>query len=209
MKICVLGLDCAAPEIVFSDERLKNIRRLMNRGLWGRLESVIPPITVPAWMCMCTSQDPGSLGVYGFRNRNDYSYAGLRYADSRSVQALAIWDYLALQGKKAIVFAVPPNYPPRRLHGISLGCFLTPNTQKNEFTYPSEIKKKIIELVGDYPPDVAGFRTDDKASKEPSFRDEPQAVESRALAAGRTGMGLFPLCRYRAGPNTPRLLEFF
>jgi predicted AlkP superfamily phosphohydrolase/phosphomutase len=163
MKICVLGLDCAAPEIVFSDERLRNIRRLMNGGLWGRLESVIPPITVPAWMCMCTSQDPGSLGVYGFRNRNDYSYSPLRFADSRSIQALAIWDYLALQGKKSIVLAVPPNYPPRKLHGISLGCFLTPNPQKHEFTYPTEIKKKIHELVGDYPADVEGFRTDDKA----------------------------------------------
>lgn len=63
MKICVLGLDCAAPEIIFGDERLTNIRRLMDAGVYGRLESVIPPITVPAWMCMVTSQDPGSLGV--------------------------------------------------------------------------------------------------------------------------------------------------
>ena len=39
--------------------------------------AIIPPITVPAWMCMCTSQDPGSLGVYGFRNRTNYTYAGL------------------------------------------------------------------------------------------------------------------------------------
>ena len=73
MKICVLGLDCAAPEIVFGDERLVNLRRLMEAGVYGRLESVYPPITVPAWMCMCTSQDPGSLGVYGFRNRVDHS----------------------------------------------------------------------------------------------------------------------------------------
>ena len=57
-KICVLGLDCAAPEILFGDPRLKNVRRLMETGTWGRLESIIPPITVPAWMCMATSQDP-------------------------------------------------------------------------------------------------------------------------------------------------------
>jgi len=63
MKICVLGLDCAAPEIVFGDERLVNLRRLMDFGTYGRLESVVPPITVPAWMCMTTSQDQGSLGV--------------------------------------------------------------------------------------------------------------------------------------------------
>ena len=73
MRICILGLDCAAPEIVFGEERLENIRRLMSAGVYGRLESVIPPITVPAWMCMATSQDPGSLGVYGFRNRSDHS----------------------------------------------------------------------------------------------------------------------------------------
>ena len=79
MKICVLGLDCAAPEIIFGDERLVNLRRLMDLGVYGRLESVVPPITVPAWMCMSTSQDPGSLGVYGFRNRSDHSYDKLGF----------------------------------------------------------------------------------------------------------------------------------
>src|ERR1700739_3714914 len=92
-KICVLGLDCAAPEIVFGDQRLRNLRRLMDTGRWGRLESVIPPITVPAWMCMATSQDPGSLGVYGFRNRTDHSYSGLGIASSRSITEPAIWHY--------------------------------------------------------------------------------------------------------------------
>lgn len=163
MKICILGLDCAAPEIVLQDTHLQNIRRLMASGVWGRLESVIPPITVPAWMCMCTSQDPGSLGVYGFRDRSDYSYSGLRFVDSASIQAPALWDTMAQHGKKSIVVGVPPGYPPRRLQGISVGCFLTPNTQKYEFTYPTDIKQKITELVGEYPADVNGFRTNDKA----------------------------------------------
>ena len=81
MKILIIGLDCAAPEILLQNERLTNLRRLMDVGCYGRLESVIPPITVPAWMCMSTSQDPGSLGVYGFRNRTDHSYAGLGFAN--------------------------------------------------------------------------------------------------------------------------------
>ena len=58
MKILVIGLDCAAPELLFTDERLVNVRRLMGAGCYGRLESVIPPITIPAWRCMVTSQDP-------------------------------------------------------------------------------------------------------------------------------------------------------
>ena len=162
MKICVLGLDCAAPEVVFGDDRLVNLRRLMDLGIYGRLESVYPPITVPAWMCMCTSQDPGSLGVYGFRNRIDHSYDKLGFANSASIKALAIWDQLARQGKKSIIVGVPPNYPPRRINGISVGCFLTPDTVKNDFTYPPNIKSKITELVGEYPVDVKNFRTDRK-----------------------------------------------
>jgi predicted AlkP superfamily phosphohydrolase/phosphomutase len=162
MKICVLGLDCAAPEVVFSDTRLTNIRRLMSRGFHGRLCSVVPPITVPAWMCMSCSQDPGSLGVYGFRNRSDRSYHKLEFANSASFKAPAIWDFLGQHGKKSIVMGVPPNYPPRRVNGISIGDFLTPDTVKNEFTFPPSIKAKITELVGEYPADVKNFRTDDK-----------------------------------------------
>ncbi len=48
MKTFVIGLDCAAPEILFHHPGLNNIRALMERGCYGRLESVIPPITVPA-----------------------------------------------------------------------------------------------------------------------------------------------------------------
>ena len=162
MKICVLGLDCAAPKVVFGDDRLVNLRRLMKGGVYGRLCSVVPPITVPAWMCMCTSQDPGSLGVYGFRNRMDHSYDKLGFANSASIKAPAIWDYLARQGKKSIIVGVPPNYPPRRVNGISIGCFLTPDTVKNDFTYPPSFKTKLTELVGEYPVDVKNFRTDRK-----------------------------------------------
>ena len=171
MKICVFGLDCAAPEIILGDERLVNLRRLMNAGVYGRLESVIPPITVPAWMCMCTSQDPGSLGVYGFRNRIDHSYDKLGFANSASIKALAIWDHLGREGKRSIIIGVPPNYPPRRINGISVGCFLTPDTTKNDFTHPISFKAKISELVGEYPVDVKNFRTDNKGwLKDETFR---------------------------------------
>jgi len=171
MKICILGLDCATPEVIFGDERLVNIRRLMDIGVYGRLESVIPPITVPAWMCMSTSQDPGSLGVYGFRNRVDYSYDKLGIVNSSSIKALAMWDQAAREGKKSILVGVPPNYPPRRINGISIGCFLTPDTAKNDFTYPPSIKEKLTELVGEYPVDVKNFRTNRKDwLKEEVFR---------------------------------------
>ena len=162
MKLLVIGLDCAAPALLFGDERLTNIRRLMEGGCYGRLESVVPPITIPAWQCMVTSQDPGSLGVYGFRNRADHSYDKLEIVNSKSFKAMTIWDSLAMEGKRSVVIGVPPSFPPRRLNGISVGCFMTPSVD-DDYTFPSNIKNEIRELVGEYLVDVKGFRTDDKA----------------------------------------------
>ena len=171
MKLLVIGLDCAAPELLLGDERLVNLRRLMAAGAYGRLESVIPPITVPAWMCMATSQDPGTLGVYGFRNRTDHSYAGLGIANSRSIQELAIWDQLAREGKRSVIIGVPPSFPPRKVNGICVGCFLTPSTTTDDYTWPVSVKAEIASLVGEYEVDVKGFRTDQKAwLRESVFR---------------------------------------
>ncbi|MEJ7812355.1 MAG: alkaline phosphatase family protein [Gemmatimonadaceae bacterium] len=162
MKLLVIGLDCAAPELLFTDERLVNFRRLMEGGCYGRLESVVPPITVPAWMCMATSQDPGSLGVYGFRNRADHSYDALSTVNSKSIREVAMWDQVAMEGKRSVIIGVPPAYPPRKVNGISVGCFLTPNTATDMYTHPAGVKDEIARLVGDYPVDVKGFRTPNK-----------------------------------------------
>lgn len=163
MKTLVIGLDGAVPELLFGDERLENFRRLMDAGCHGRLASITPPITVPAWMCMATSQDPGSLGVYGFRNRTDHSYNGLGIVNSRSIDALAVWDQLAREGKRSITVGIPPGYPARKLNGISVGCFLTPDTSRDIYTHPASIQREIDKLVGNYPVDVKGFRTENKA----------------------------------------------
>ncbi len=162
MKILVIGLDCAAPELLLGDERLENIRRLMAWGCYGRLQSIVPPITVPAWMCMATSQDPGTLGIYGFRNRADHSYSALSTVNARSIQELAIWDQIAREGGRSVIIGVPPNYPPRKVNGVSVGCFLTPDPTKDVFTHPAALGAEIANLVGTYPVDVKGFRTERK-----------------------------------------------
>lgn len=162
MKILVIGLDGAAPELLFGDEGLSNFRWLMNSGCYGRLESIIPPITVPAWMCMATSQDPGSLGVYGFRNRTDHSYNGLGIVNSKSIQDLTIWDQVAREGHRAKIIGVPPAFPPRKVNGVCVGCFLTPDTNTDSYTHPPAVKDRIKDWVGEYPVDVKGFRTHNK-----------------------------------------------
>ncbi len=162
-KVCIIGLDCAAPELVFElwADLLPNLRAVMQRGVWGKLESTIPPITVPAWMCMMTGKDPGTLGIYGFRNRRDHSYDALQFASSKLVQEPTLWEVLGENGKESIVLGVPLTYPPKPLHGLLIGDFLAPDTDSS-YTYPDSLKNEIREVVGDYLFDTREFRTEDK-----------------------------------------------
>jgi len=161
-KMLVIGLDCAAPELVFDRYRdqLPNLKRLMETGAYGRLESCHPPITIPAWMVMCTSTNPGRLGIYGFRHRKGFSYTAGYIANSLSVKEEKIWDILARHGRRVCIVSIPPAYPPTPVNGDLISCFITPDADR-EYTYPPTLKQEIERLVGPYPFDVE-FRIEDR-----------------------------------------------
>lgn len=138
------------------------MRSLMERGRYGILRSCDPPITVPAWACMTSSRSPGALGIYGFRNRRDYSYGGLAIADARAVRPPRVWNLLSDRGRSVIVIGVPPTYPVSPVNGALISCFLTPDTERAQYTYPPELKEEIEGLVGRYMVDVDNFRTNEK-----------------------------------------------
>lgn len=162
-KVFVIGLDCAAPELVFDrwEEDLPNLTALRNRGRWGELQSSIPAITVPAWTVMLSGRDPGEIGIYGFRNRADHSYDGRFIATQNYVTVQRIWDYLGQAELESIVIGVPQTYPVRPIRGNLVTGFLAPGT-KSEFTYPASLKDEILSIAPDYEVDVPQFRTDDK-----------------------------------------------
>ncbi|HET7428328.1 MAG TPA: alkaline phosphatase family protein [Gaiellales bacterium] len=162
-RLMIIGLDCAAPEILFDDMKgeLPVLNRLMERGVYGPLESCDPPITVPAWTCMMSSKDPGTLGFYGFRNRKDHSYDGLTFATAEKVKEDRVWDILSRAGKHVVVLGVPQTFPPSRVNGEMIGCFLSPSTE-SRYTFPEELRDEIKQVVGEYMVDVPNFRTDQK-----------------------------------------------
>ncbi|MDR4508534.1 MAG: alkaline phosphatase family protein [Candidatus Brocadiaceae bacterium] len=162
-KVFIIGLDCATPELIFEQwkDDLPNIKRLINSGVYGRLESTIPPITIPAWTSMMTSKDPGTLGLYGFRNRSKYTYEDMNFATASQVKEDAVWDILSRAGKKVALVGIPQTYPPKPVNGNMISCFLTPSV-KSQYTYPKELKNEIEDLIGEYLIDVKDFRTTDK-----------------------------------------------
>ncbi len=163
-KVAIIGLDCGEPSLVFEKwaDRLPTMSRLMRHGRWGRLRSCMPPITVPAWSCMASSKDPGTLGIYGFRNRKDHSYDGLGIATSLDVPEPRLWEILSDRGQPSIVLGVPQTFPiARPLAGAMVTSFLTPGIDC-DYTWPADLKTKIAQWVGEYMIDVKGFRSDDK-----------------------------------------------
>lgn len=160
-RVAVIGLDCADP-VLFKQwrEKLPTIDKLMNQGLFSPMKSTIPPITVPAWMAMATSKSPGDLGIYGFRNRVDYSYGNLRIAQGDQIYEKTVWDILGLHGKTSIILGVPLTYPVRYVKGQLVSCFLTPGTHA-VFTSPSRLKEEVLSKFPLYKFDVENFRSKD------------------------------------------------
>ena len=162
-KVAVIGLDGVPPSLVFGEasRNLPSLRALTEHGIWGPLRSTDPPITVPAWATITTGKDPGELGIYGFRNRKNFDYDEMSVVTSSDVQVSRVWDYIEQTGRSSVLLGIPQTYPPSPHNGITVCGFPAPDG--SVFTHPAEIRKELTEIAGgDYLPDVAGFRTDDK-----------------------------------------------
>lgn len=164
-KVIVLGLDGVPPELLFSEPiiaRMPIMAALRRRGRSGALRSVTPPITVPAWACAMTGNDPGQLGLYGIRNRRSSDY-GFSLARSTDVTADAVWDVLGRDGRRSTVIGLPPGYPAKSIHGEWVSCMLTPD-DATDTTWPPALRAEITDVVGRYVFDVEGFRRVDRAA---------------------------------------------
>jgi predicted AlkP superfamily phosphohydrolase/phosphomutase len=162
-RVMIIGLDCAEPSLVLGRfrDQLPTLSALADAGAYGPLESVVPPITVPAWSCMMSSRTPGDLGIYGFRNRADHSYDGLFIANGAAVKEPRLWDIVGRRGLRSIVLGVPGTFPVRPLNGVMVSCFLTPSTQ-SQYTFPPALRNEVEDVVGEYLFDCTEFRTEDK-----------------------------------------------
>ena len=165
-KVFVVGLDCADPALLFEHWRadLPTFDRLMSQGVYGPLRSSHPPITVPAWSSMLSSNDPGQLGFYGFRNRADYSYERMRIATNLAVDVDRVWDVLTRANRRSILVGVPQTYPVKPLNGVCISSFLTPPGGAR-WCWPNSLKEEIADLLEgeEYLFDVKSFRTENKS----------------------------------------------
>ncbi len=157
-KMFVLGLDCAAPQLLFEKwkEELPHFASLMDGGLYGPMRSCDPPITVPAWSVMTTGADPGELGVYGFHNRASHNYFDHFVANGSHIRKPRLWDILSAAGRQSIVIGVPQTFPVKPLRGYMVAGLLARDS--DNFTWPARLKQSLLKHVPHYRTDIKDFR---------------------------------------------------
>jgi predicted AlkP superfamily phosphohydrolase/phosphomutase len=75
-----------------------------------------------------------------------------------------VWDVLAQHDKRSSVLFVPPSYPPFRVDGELVSCFLTPDADAPH-TYPAQLSGELAVRFGAYIPDVE-VRASERAGLE-------------------------------------------
>jgi predicted AlkP superfamily phosphohydrolase/phosphomutase len=158
-RVVVLGLDGATFEVLLpmmERGELPNLSRVMREGVWGRLESTIPPFSVQAWVSMATGKNPAKHGIIDFwTSRPDE--ARRQFVNAFLVRGETLWDIFGRHGKRVGVANVPVTYPPREVRGYLISGLLTPSREAN-YTYPPQLREEVISAVGEYDPDPFDLR---------------------------------------------------
>lgn len=150
-RLLVLGLDGATFDILLplaEQGRLPAIKNLMDAGAWGRMRTVIPPGTGPAWSSIVTGLDPSNHGIFDIIVRAPGSY-NLAFLNGESLRAPAVWDIVGKLGGRAVVLNVPMTYPPREVNGYLVTGLLTPLGSRR-YTYPPELADEIESAAPSY-----------------------------------------------------------
>lgn len=153
-KVLLIGLDGVTWDIIrplIKKGYMKNLKKIIDGGTSGVLESVIPPVTPPAWTSISTGCVPEKHGILDFYKivieNNEIKY---NLYNSKSKKVAEIWDFLPY---KSIICNVPLTYPPKKINGIMISGMYTPNIQ-SRFTYPDKYKYNILNNIPNYIIDV-------------------------------------------------------
>lgn len=122
-KVLFLGLDAAMPDLVkkfVSEGNMPNTARLMEQGIFSRLETVFPPLTAAAWTAIVSGAGSGSNGVPSLMVKHlgeDLDHWHTSF-DRNEVLCETLWEVGNRSGLKSALINWPVTFP---LGGIEEG----------------------------------------------------------------------------------------
>ncbi|PYK15137.1 MAG: hypothetical protein DME64_07960 [Verrucomicrobia bacterium] len=164
-KVVIIGLDAATWTLIrpwIAEGGMPNLAKLMDAGVSGKLESVLPPITPPAWTSFMTGKNPGKHGIFHFVEAAVDSYE-MDYANGGSRRSATVWKILNAAGFSVGTMNIPFTYPPEALDGFQISGLDTPSAN-SPFVYPPALQRELVDHFGKIDHDVRflGFMSTDR-----------------------------------------------
>ncbi|MBN1934026.1 MAG: alkaline phosphatase family protein [Anaerolineae bacterium] len=141
MNVLILAVDGASPDLVgpwATQGQLPNLARLIDQGVWGPLESTLPPMTSPAWPSFATGRFPAGHGVFDFVSARAGNF---NIVNATAIQSPTLWDILSAYGRRIGVMNVPVTYPPRPVNGFMITGLLSPNGA--QIAHPADLLSQL------------------------------------------------------------------
>jgi len=144
VRVLVIGLDGATWDLLMplADEGfLPTLRKVMDSGSYGELESTIPPVTGPAWASFATGKNPGKTGIFDFLLPKG-SLDRLSPVTSGDICGKTFYEIVHDNGGRTVMVNLPLSYPPRTQDPTITSIL----TQGDQFIFPESLKEDIPEL---------------------------------------------------------------
>ena len=132
---------------------MPTLAKLMKEGVSATLESVLPPITPPAWTTFITGKNQGKHGIFNFVQSEDTSAYSMNYVNGGHRRAATVFQLLNGAGFTAGTMNIPFTYPPEPLHGFQISGLDTP-TDNSPFVHPPDLHDELRNHLGAFQHDI-------------------------------------------------------
>ena len=119
-KVLLIGWDAADWKVIeplMQQGKMPALQKLMQRGVYGRLQTLDPPLSPMLWTSIATGFRADKHGIKGFIEPLEDG-SGLRPVTSTSRKVKAIWNILNQSGYRSNVVGWWPSNPVEPINGV-------------------------------------------------------------------------------------------
>ncbi len=142
-RVLVIGLDGTPLSFVrkqIDEGRLGFLASLFKGGSLVEIKSTHPFVSCVAWSTYMTGKNPAKHGIFGFIDRKPGTYS-IFIPNSSDMKTVTLWEILSQNKRSVLVMNVPVTFPPRKVNGYLVSCFLAPKL--DGATYPEDLASRL------------------------------------------------------------------
>ncbi|MHC5183264.1 MAG: alkaline phosphatase family protein [Planctomycetota bacterium] len=150
-RVLIIGLDGFTWKIgnkLIQEGHMPMLGGLVKNGCHGKLKSVMPFETGPAWSSFQTGCHPNNTGIFSFHTF-DSQTKQIRLNSFCDICTPTLWELLHDNNKEVVSINMPVTAPPPRINGVIIPGMLCPGLNEQTI-HPPEIYQEYIKKQKHY-----------------------------------------------------------